>query len=108
MSSSSQKSLFKLVLRYEEHNELVKKTVPKENLLVWNLKEGWEPLCEFLDVPIPDVPVPRENVTGDLAWGKEYFYEDKVTRNGIIILICNSLMIVIAISLAIYLPIKYA
>lgn len=24
--------------------------------------EGWEPLCEFLDVPVPDVPFPYENV----------------------------------------------
>ena len=29
-------------------------TVPKENLLVWDLKEGWEPLCKFLNKPIPD------------------------------------------------------
>ena len=28
-------------------------TVPKENLLVWNLKDGWEPLCKFLGKPIP-------------------------------------------------------
>ena len=76
--------------------------------MVWNLKEGWEPLCEFLKVPIPDVPVPRDNVTGDLAWAKKYFYEDKVIRNGIIILVCNSIMIILAISLAIYLPLKYA
>ena len=93
--------------RYEEHNELVKKTIPKENLLVWNLKEGWEPLCKFLDVPIPDVPVPRENVTGDLGWGKEYFYQDQVTRNGFIYLICNSILIILAICLAIYLPLRY-
>lgn len=24
--------------------------------------EGWEPLCEFLGVPVPDVPFPYENV----------------------------------------------
>ena len=29
-------------------------TVPKEDLLVWDLKEGWEPLCKFLNKPIPD------------------------------------------------------
>ena len=99
---------FSTIFRYEDHNELVQKTIPKENLLVWNLKEGWEPLCKFLDVPIPDVPVPRENVTGDLAWGKEYFYQDQVTRNGFIYLICNSVLIILIICLAIYLPLKYA
>ena len=28
----------------------VKETVPKERLLVFSVKEGWEPLCEFLQV----------------------------------------------------------
>ena len=101
-------SIILILFRYEDHNELVQKTIPKENLLVWNLKDGWEPLCKFLNVPIPDVPIPRENVTGDLAWGKEYFYQDQVTRNGFIYLICNSVLIILVICLAIYLPLKYA
>jgi len=42
-------------------NEEVKRTVPKERLLVMDLKEGWEPLCGFLDVPVPDTPLPRAN-----------------------------------------------
>ena len=36
-----------------KHNMYVINTVPKENLLVWNLKDGWEPLCKFLNKPIP-------------------------------------------------------
>jgi hypothetical protein len=42
-------------------NEYVKTTVPKDRLLVMELKEGWEPLCKFLDVPVPDEPLPRAN-----------------------------------------------
>ena len=99
---------FIIIFRYEDHNELVQKTIPKENLLVWNLKEGWEPLCKFLDVPMPDVPVPRVNVTGDFAWGNEYFYQDQIIRNGFIYFICNSVLIILVICLAIYLPLKYA
>ena len=38
---------------YKKHNLYVQNVVPKENLLVWNLKDGWEPLCKFLDKPIP-------------------------------------------------------
>ena len=38
---------------YRKHNLYVQHVVPKENLLVWNLKDGWEPLCKFLDKPIP-------------------------------------------------------
>ena len=95
-------------LRYEEHNELVKQTIPKENLLVWSLKDGWEPLCTFLNVPIPDVPIPRENTTGDFKWAEEYFYQDKVTRNGIKYLVCYCILIIVILFCVIYFPIKYA
>jgi hypothetical protein len=43
------------------HNEEVKASIPPERLLVWSVTEGWEPLCEFLEVPIPGVPVPHIN-----------------------------------------------
>lgn len=39
----------------------VKRTVPPEKLLVFQVKEGWEPLCKFLDLPIPDYPFPNVN-----------------------------------------------
>ena len=94
--------------RYEEHNELVKKTIPKENLLIWNLKDGWEPLCTFLDVPIPDVPIPRENTTGDFKWAEEYFYQDKVTRNGIKYFVGYCILIIVILFCVIFFPIKYA
>jgi hypothetical protein len=48
--------------RVKEHNEAVKAAVPPERLLVFNFKEGWDPLCEFLGVPVPDEPFPHENV----------------------------------------------
>jgi len=32
-----------------------------ENVLIWEAKEGWEPLCEALGVPVPDVPFPHRN-----------------------------------------------
>ncbi|KAI1177807.1 P-loop containing nucleoside triphosphate hydrolase protein [Nemania sp. FL0916] len=44
-------------------NNLVKEMVPPEKLLVMELKDGWAPLCEFLDVPVPDGPLPRANDT---------------------------------------------
>ena len=47
---------------FEEHIEEVKRTVPAEKLLVYNVKEGWEPLCQFLEVPVPqDEPFPHLN-----------------------------------------------
>jgi len=42
-------------------NQSVIDMVPPEKLLVMDLKEGWGPLCEFLDLPVPDEPLPRAN-----------------------------------------------
>jgi hypothetical protein len=46
---------------YEAHNAEVKAAVPAERLLVFDVREGWEPLCNFLDVPVPDEPFPNTN-----------------------------------------------
>jgi hypothetical protein len=47
----------------ESWNAEVKRSVPAERLLVWAPREGWEPLCEFLEVPVPAEPLPRLNDT---------------------------------------------
>jgi Sulfotransferase domain len=52
-----------------QHIEDVKQRVPPEKLLVYNVKEGWEPLCAFLGVEAPaGKPFPhlndRDNFTG--------------------------------------------
>jgi hypothetical protein len=39
----------------------IQRVVPPERLLVYEVKQGWEPLCRFLDMPVPDVPFPRVN-----------------------------------------------
>ena len=46
---------------YERHNEEVERSVPEEKLLVYEVKEGWEPLCRFLGKEVPDEPFPRVN-----------------------------------------------
>ncbi|KZO97743.1 hypothetical protein CALVIDRAFT_455197, partial [Calocera viscosa TUFC12733] len=46
---------------YTRHNAMIRRIIPPEKLLEFNVKQGWEPLCEFLDVPIPDVPFPHAN-----------------------------------------------
>lgn len=44
------------------HIEEVKQHVPPEKLLVYDVKEGWEPLCAFLGVEVPsEKPFPRLN-----------------------------------------------
>ncbi|NOX68973.1 MAG: hypothetical protein GXP15_07295 [Gammaproteobacteria bacterium] len=50
-----------LMKAFVAHNEAVKATIPASQLLVFEVKEGWEPLCEFLGTPVPDEPFPRTN-----------------------------------------------
>ena len=46
---------------YNDWVEEVKRSVPKERLLVFEVKSGWGPLCEFLGLPTPDTPFPNVN-----------------------------------------------
>jgi hypothetical protein len=47
----------------ERWNREVQEIVPADRLLVWNPKEGWDPLCEFLEIPVPEQPLPNVNDT---------------------------------------------
>jgi Sulfotransferase domain len=46
---------------FERHNARVKETVPAEQLLVYEISQGWEPICELLGVPVPDETFPHLN-----------------------------------------------
>ncbi len=46
------------------HQEEVKRRVPPERLLVWDVSEGWEPLCAFLGTAVPAEPLPHANDRG--------------------------------------------
>lgn len=43
------------------HNQYIKQLIPPEKLLVFDVSQGWKPLCEFLGVPEPKEPFPRVN-----------------------------------------------
>jgi len=47
--------------KYREHNERVQAVVPKKKLLVFNVKQGWKPLCDFLGCEIPGQEFPWLN-----------------------------------------------
>jgi len=52
------------VLRvFRDHIEQVKRVVPADRLLIYQVSEGWGPLCAFLGVPVPNTPFPRVNDT---------------------------------------------
>jgi hypothetical protein len=48
---------------FRAHNEEVQSTIAPERLLTYEATQGWEPLCRFLDVPVPDTPFPYRNTT---------------------------------------------
>jgi len=48
---------------FHRHTEAVVAAIPPERLLVFEVSQGWEPLCAFLGVPTPVTPYPRENTT---------------------------------------------
>jgi len=53
------------VRTYQRHIDEVKRTVPPAQLLVFEVKDGWAPLCRFLGVPVPSTPFPRTNETAE-------------------------------------------
>jgi len=44
------------IASYERHNQLVRSTIPAEKLLEYHVKEGWDPLCRFLDIDANNCP----------------------------------------------------
>ncbi|MEZ5947430.1 MAG: sulfotransferase [Hyphomonas sp.] len=50
---------------FEEHEAAVKAAFPPERLLVFEPKQGWEPLCAFLGKEVPDEHFPHVNDTED-------------------------------------------
>ncbi|RLA12487.1 MAG: sulfotransferase family protein [Gammaproteobacteria bacterium] len=50
---------------YQRHNQAVIDAVPADQLLVYDITDGWAPLCQFLGLPTPDGPMPRSNTAED-------------------------------------------
>lgn len=54
-----------MVAVFERHAEEVKQHVPPNRLLIFHVKDGWQPLCDFLGLPIPCNAFPHVNTTAD-------------------------------------------
>jgi hypothetical protein len=48
---------------FHRHVEEVKRKVPGDRLVVFDVREGWAPLCDALGMPVPDEPFPHLNDT---------------------------------------------
>lgn len=57
-----------LINAFIAHERAVKAAIPADRLLVFDVKQGWEPLCAFLGKPVPADPFPRTN-------DREQFFE---------------------------------
>mmetsp|Transcript_12820 Transcript_12820/g.24474 ORF Transcript_12820/g.24474 Transcript_12820/m.24474 type:complete len:208 (+) Transcript_12820:1404-2027(+) len=61
------------IASYEAHNRNVRRAVPPARLLEYNVKQGWEPLCDFLEIasaecPAGRVPFPKSNSARAVRW----------------------------------------
>ncbi|MEM7345109.1 MAG: sulfotransferase family protein [Chloroflexota bacterium] len=83
----------KAIETVEQFNEAVKQHVPPERLLIYEVKQGWEPLCEFLDVPVPNTPFPHVNESKEMiraiGWARVI---SKVLSIGAIVVILAGLI----------------
>ena len=50
---------------FTAHVDRVKVNVPPARLLIWEVSQGWEPLCQALGLPVPEEPFPKSNTTED-------------------------------------------
>ncbi len=57
---------------FNRHNQAVQDELPPEKLLVFEASMGWQPLCDFLEVPVPDEDYPRVNTKEEFTgrWKK--------------------------------------
>jgi hypothetical protein len=53
----------KVISVFKAHNAKVREVIPADRLLVYEVAQGWGPLCDFLGVPIPEAPMPKVNST---------------------------------------------
>ena len=62
------------IARYRAHIDHVRASVEPSSLLCLDSGDGWEPLCEFLGLPVPDEPYPHLNRTSS--------FKDRLSRPG--------------------------
>jgi hypothetical protein len=52
---------------FVQRNQSVIDSLSPSRLLIFSPKQGWEPLCTFLGVPVPDAPFPRVNSRDEIT-----------------------------------------
>ena len=70
---------------YNDWVQEVKESIPADQLLIFSVKEGWDPLCQFLKVPVPEVPFPKVNDTVSLNEFNQKMFMVKYLVNFVLI-----------------------
>jgi len=87
-------------LRYRQHNAYVRQAVSKDRLLVFDVKEGWNPLCKFLGIPVPSEPFPHKNKSGsEVSSIIEHSRMSDLIKREAITFIIGCVLLVVAIAL---------
>ena len=62
---------------YEDHVSWIRRLVPEDRLLVYNVKDGWSPLCQFLGHSVPkDKAYPHANSEDAYLRGLEAYQKN--------------------------------
>jgi len=61
----------RLIEAFVAHSEAVRAVIPADQLLEFEVREGWAPLCDFLNLPAPDDAFPHTNSREEF-WARRY------------------------------------
>jgi hypothetical protein len=53
------------MMAYDTHNAAVRAEVPGDRLIDWQPRDGWDPICSALDIPVPNIAFPHANTSDD-------------------------------------------
>lgn len=79
---------------FDRRIDEITQTIPAERLLIYRISDGWEPLCRFLNLPIPNVPFPHANSRDDMQL---MFDTMRRRRNMMLLIVLFGLLALIAL-----------
>ena len=66
---------------YDQWLKKIKTSTPEDRFLILDLKDEWETICSFLEVPVPDLPFPRNDKLDIIKVGELYPIEKELNNN---------------------------
>ena len=108
LGSRNTKSTYVFRKRCRMHNHRVKSIVSRDKLLLYNVQQGWKPLCDFLGCKVPSVAFPHENINGEMGKvslsERRYGPHVKCEMQKSLLVAISVIVVIVAAFLAIYLP----